>query len=121
MKGYPMRWNAFLAGLVLAAVEPPAEGRGAVALQSSADGTVRNWRPEEGNLVVGGHERTWWTASGEAWELTLQGTWNRAPTMDLPVPIASVRLLSENVLFTVDDDVWHLAEEGWIRADRFPR
>ncbi|MFH1679554.1 MAG: hypothetical protein ABIH26_02805 [Candidatus Eisenbacteria bacterium] len=121
MKGSGTRKRALYGALLFMLLGGAAPARAAVALQSAADGTTRNWRPEEGNIVVGGHGRTWWTASGEAWELSLQGAWGRAPEMDLPVPVADVRLLSESVLLTVDNDVWHIAEGRWVRGDRFPR
>jgi hypothetical protein len=40
--------------------------------------------------------------------------------MDLPVPVAEVRLITDAVLLTVDGDVWHVVDEHWAHADRFP-
>ncbi len=94
--------------------------RAAVALQSGAEGSVQNWRPEEGAVLVGGHGRVWWTAEGAAWVLSPAGAWSRHARMDLPVPVAEVRLLTDAVLLTVDGDVWHIVDEHWVHADRFP-
>jgi hypothetical protein len=112
--------GGFLALSLAAVLSGAAPARAAVALQSGASGTTQSWRPEEGATLAGGHGRIWWTAGGEAWLLSPDGSWSPSPGMDLPVPVRDVHLLSDCVLLTVGGDVWHVREEGWARADRFP-
>ncbi len=105
-----------LAGLLLGAAPAVA----AVALQSGPSGATQTQRLAEGPGLVGGHGRLWWTADGEAWELSALGAWTRMPGRNLPVPVSEVRLLSDCVLLTIGGDVWHLRDDRWVRADRFP-
>jgi hypothetical protein len=120
MKSKRLSLGALALACALAALLGAARSEAAVALQSGVEGTTRSWRPDEGNILVGGQGRIWWTARGEAWELSLQGTWSQIPAMNLPVAVSDVRLLTDAVLLTLNGEVWHFAEGRWARADRFP-
>jgi len=110
-----------VAAVVLAAGFAMGNADAAVALGSGSEDSNRSWRPQEaGDGLAGGEGRLWWTPSGAAWELGIDGRWTRIPLKDLPVGIADVQFITDSVLVTTAGAVWHMVEEGWIQAEPFP-
>jgi hypothetical protein len=92
----------------------------AVSYTPGAPAEKTSWDPESSLAIVGGEDRIWWTAAGNAWYLSKGGEWLQVREMDLPVPIGEVRFLTSSVLVTTEGEVWHAPFGVWEKAKPFP-
>ena len=70
--------------------------------------------------IIGGEDRTWWSRSGTAWHVGMDGAWTQIPELDLPVSADELAFLSTSVIVTVSGEVWHASFGGWAKAEPFP-